>query len=76
MDRKPLEWLVMILDAYGRWGKWIDMLQDFDFKIIHKVGSKHGNVDALNHNLVSFATKDEDFVTKIQDIRMFKETGI
>jgi hypothetical protein len=32
---KPLEWLMTILDVYGRQGWWIDMLQDFDFKIIH-----------------------------------------
>jgi len=36
---KPLEWLAIVLDAYGRRGHWITMLQDFQFKIIHRVGS-------------------------------------
>jgi hypothetical protein len=34
-DHKPLEWLATVSDAYGRRGHWIDMLQDFSFKIIH-----------------------------------------
>jgi hypothetical protein len=41
-----------MLDAHGRRGRWIDMLQDFNFKILHKPGLKHTNVDALNRNLV------------------------
>ncbi len=35
IDHKPLEWLATILDAHGKRGKWIDMLQDFNFKILH-----------------------------------------
>ncbi len=34
-DHKPLEWLATMSDAYGRRGRWIDMLQDFSFKIQH-----------------------------------------
>jgi hypothetical protein len=35
MDHKPLEWLAIVLDAHGRRGRWIDMLQDLNFKILH-----------------------------------------
>jgi hypothetical protein len=45
---KPLEWLAIVSDAYGRRGRWITMLRDFQFKIIHQVGSKHLNVDVLS----------------------------
>ncbi len=34
-DHKPLEWLATVSDAHGRRGRWIDMLQDFSFKIVH-----------------------------------------
>ncbi len=34
-DHKPLEWLAMVSDAHGKKGRWIDMLQDFSFKILH-----------------------------------------
>ncbi len=34
-DHKPLEWLAIVSDAQGKKGRWIDMLQDFGFKILH-----------------------------------------
>ncbi len=48
IGHKSLEWLAIVLDAYGWKGRWINMLQDFTFKILHWLGSKHSNVDALN----------------------------
>ncbi len=35
-DHKPLEWLATVSDTHGRRGRWIDMLQDFSFKIVHR----------------------------------------
>lgn len=55
---------------------WIDMLRDFDFKIIHKIRPKHGDVDALSRNPVSLVADNEDFVNEIQDMKMLKITGI
>jgi hypothetical protein len=46
----------------------IDMLQDFNFKILHRPGLKHTNVDALSRNPVGQATDDDDFSEEIQDI--------
>jgi len=37
------------------------MLQNFQFKIVHYVGSRHLNVDVLNHNPMSISKEDEDF---------------
>ncbi len=37
------------------------MLQDFQFKIIHRAGNQHFNIDALNRNHVDFLEEDEDF---------------
>jgi hypothetical protein len=34
-NHKPLEWLATVSNAHGRRGRWIDMLQDFSFKIVH-----------------------------------------
>jgi hypothetical protein len=42
--------LATISDAHGRRGRWIDMLHDFSFKILHWPGMKHTNVDALSWN--------------------------
>jgi len=67
-DHKLLEWLATVSDAHGRRGKWIDMLQDFSFKILHRPGLKHTNVDALSRNLVGQAMDDDDFGGEIQDV--------
>jgi len=68
-DHKPLEWLATVSDAHGRRGRWVDMLQDFSFKIIHRPNLRHTNVDALNRNPVGPAMDDGDFCEEIQDIR-------
>jgi len=44
------------------------MLQDFNFKIIHRPGLRHTNVDALSRNPVGPATDVDDFSEEIQDI--------
>jgi hypothetical protein len=43
------------------------MLQDFNFKIVHRPGLRHTNVDALSRNLVGSAADDDDFGEEIQD---------
>ncbi len=58
------------------WKKEINMLQDFNFKILHRLGSKHSNVDALNRNHVGGAKKDEDFYEEIQDVRLLQELRV
>jgi hypothetical protein len=68
-DHKPLEWLATVLDAHGRRGRWIDMLQDFSFKIVHRPGLRHTNVDALSRNPVGLARDDDHLCEEIQDIR-------
>jgi len=67
MDHKPLEWLATVSDAHGRRGRWIDLLQDYSFKIVHRPGTRHADVDALSRNSVGRAMDDEDFHQEIQD---------
>jgi len=67
IDHKPLEWLAIVSDANGRRGRWVDMLQDFSFKIIHRPGLRHINVNALSKNPVGSAADDDDFSEEIQD---------
>jgi hypothetical protein len=67
-DHKPLEWLATVSDSYGRRGRWIDMLHDFSFKILHRPGMKHTNVDALSRNPVGAVVDDDDFGQEVQDL--------
>ncbi len=68
IDHKPLEWLMTVLGVHGKRGRWIDMLQEFCFKILHQPRLNHINVDALSRNPVGPATYDDDFSEEIQDI--------
>jgi putative transposase len=67
-DHKPLEWLATVSNTHGRRGIWVEMLQDFSFKILHRPGLRHMNADALNRNPVGLAEEDEDFDEEIRDI--------
>jgi hypothetical protein len=57
-NHKPLEWLTIVCDANGRRGRWISMLQDFHFKILHCLGNKHANVGALSSNLIFISDEE------------------
>jgi hypothetical protein len=67
INHKPLKWLATISDPFGKKGKWISMLQDFNFKIVHRVGARHANVDALTCNPIGSHDEDEDFGVEIQN---------
>ncbi len=75
-DHKPFEWLATVSDAHGRRGRWIDMLQDFSFKIVHRPGLRHGNADVLSRNPVGEAMDDDDFSREIQDIGTKQDDAI
>jgi hypothetical protein len=52
------------------------MLQDFNFKILHRPGLKPTNVDVLSRNPVSEAADDDDFSGEIQDIGTKQDDSI
>jgi hypothetical protein len=43
------------------------MLQDFSFKIVHRLSMRHANADALSRNPVGQAADDDVFHQEIQD---------
>ncbi len=73
-DHKSLEWLAIMLNGHGRRGRWIDMLHDFSFKILHRPRLKHINVNVLSKKPVGQATNDNNFNEEIQDIRIVQTT--
>jgi hypothetical protein len=68
IDHKPLKWLATVSDAHGRRGRWVGMLQDFSFKIVHRPRLKHMNVDALSRNPVGSTADDDGFGEELQDV--------
>jgi hypothetical protein len=66
----------MVFNAYGQRSRWIDMLQDFNFKILHSYVFKHLMQDTLSRSPIGRVKSDEDLLEEIQNIMMLKEMGI
>ncbi len=61
-----MEWFIIVFDANKR----PSMLHDFHFKIVHRLGSKQFNVDALNKNSMFVYEDNEDFQVEMSDHMM------
>ncbi len=53
-NHKPFKFkLAIVSNAHGRKWRWVDLLLDFNFNIVHHLGLRHINVNALiNKNLI------------------------
>ena len=56
-DHEALKWLMTITEPTGRLARWAVLLQQYDFTIEHRPGTKHGNADALSRWSVEGSTE-------------------
>ena len=47
-DHNSLAWLTHFRHIEGQLARWLEVLAQFDFQIIHRPGNKHSNADALS----------------------------
>ena len=47
-DHAPLTWPYGVKEPEGQVARWLEQLQELDFKIIHRPGQRHQNADALS----------------------------
>lgn len=47
-DHAALKWLLQFKNPEGQVARWIERLQEYDFKIEHRAGTSHRNADALS----------------------------
>lgn len=47
-DHSPLVWLMTNNDLTGQYARWSLILQEYDFKVVHRPGVKHQNADTLS----------------------------
>ena len=45
-DHSALQWLYSFKEPEGQTARWLEMLQEFDFEVIHRRGWDHGNANA------------------------------
>jgi len=47
-DHSALRWLRKTPEPIGQQGRWLEILEEFEFDICHRPGRQHGNADALS----------------------------
>jgi len=47
-DHAALTWLRRLREPIGQQARWLEVMEEFDFVIEHRPGTKHGNADALS----------------------------
>ena len=57
-DHGSLRWLRNFKDPEGQLARWLEVLQQFDFEVVHRPGRKHGNADALSRIPCRQCTRD------------------
>jgi hypothetical protein len=53
--------------------RWINMFQNFIFKILHSTCDKHGNVGALSRNQIDEAKDEEENKSSIKDLNFVEK---
>ena len=57
-DHNALVWLMNFKEPEGQVARWLETLAEYDFKIKHRSGKTHQNVDALSHREESSPTPE------------------
>ena len=47
-DHAPLKWLRRTPDPIGQQGRWLEIMEEYDFEVEHRPGVRHGNADAIS----------------------------
>jgi transposase InsO family protein/predicted aspartyl protease len=58
-DHSSLQWLRSKKDAEGQLARWIEILDTFQFNIVHRPGKAHGNADGLSRTRCAQCTRDD-----------------
>ena len=47
-DRGSLRWLLNFRNPEGQVARWIQVLGEYDYEVVHRRGRAHGNADGLS----------------------------
>jgi hypothetical protein len=59
-DHAPLLWLYHTPEPIGQQGRWLDLLSEFQFDIVHRPGRKHNHTDELSRRPCRQFGRDDD----------------
>ena len=67
-DHAALKWLLQLKTPEGQLARWIERLQQYDFRIEHRPGKSHKNADALSRRPCKDDCKHCHRVEKVQSM--------
>jgi len=47
-DHAPLTWLRHTPEPTGQQARWLELMEDYDFDVLHRPGFRHANADAIS----------------------------
>ena len=47
-DHAALQWIKRNPTPIGQQARWVEQLEEYDYTVLHRAGSRHGNADALS----------------------------
>jgi len=65
-DHSALPWLRTTLEPIGQQARWCEILEEFDFQIVHRLGRLHGNANAMSRRTCRQCGNDGENKTAIQ----------
>ncbi len=77
-DHVALQWLLNIKDPIGKLYRWAVLVQQFEFEIVYKKGSKHQNADTLSRPVLVSVIEQDDYdkdIFKNKLLMNFVKTG-
>ncbi|KAL5469185.1 hypothetical protein EMCRGX_G030403 [Ephydatia muelleri] len=52
-DHSSIVWIQNFKEPEGQLARWMEKLQEYDFKVVHRRGTQHNNADALSRQPVN-----------------------
>ena len=47
-DHAALQWLRRTPEVMGQQARWLSLIEEYDFTLLHRPGARHGNADAMS----------------------------
>ena len=47
-DHAALQWLRRVPEPIGQQARWLEQLEEYEFDVVHRAGTRHGNADAMS----------------------------
>jgi len=65
-DHSALQWLKTTPEPIGQQARWCEILEEFDFQIVHRLGRLHGNADAMSRRPCRQCGNDGENMVAVQ----------